>query len=66
LKPACVDRSFTTPARLLRRSAEQAAEFTHSVLVFPPTKRTVVRCVVKVKHGEDARPAALSGRPRPA
>jgi hypothetical protein len=34
---------------------EQAAEFTHSVLVFPPTKRTVVRCVVKIKHGEDAR-----------
>jgi len=55
LKTTCINCSFTTPARLLCRSAEQAAEFTHPVLVFPPTKQAVVRCIVEIKHGENAR-----------
>jgi len=53
LEATRVNCDFTTPARLLRASAKQAAEFTHPVLVFPPIKRTVVRCFVKIKHSEN-------------
>jgi len=31
----------------------QAAEFTHLALVFPPAKRTVLRCFVRIKHSEN-------------
>ena len=33
---------------------EQAAQFAHPVLLFPPTERTVVRCLVEFEHGENA------------
>jgi len=32
---------------------EQAAEFTHPILVFPPAERAIMRWLVKIKHGED-------------
>jgi hypothetical protein len=53
LEATRVNRGFTTPARLLRRSAEQAAEFTHPVLLFPPAERAVVRRLIEIKYGED-------------
>jgi hypothetical protein len=53
LEATCIDCGFATPARLLRRSAEQAAEFTHPILVFPPAEGTVVWCLVEIKYGED-------------
>ena len=31
----------------------QAAEFTHPVVLFPPTERVVMRCLVETKHDED-------------
>jgi len=32
---------------------EQAAKFTHSVLIFPPAERTVMRSLVKIEHGKN-------------
>ena len=32
---------------------EQAAEFTHSILLLPPAERTVVRCLVKFEHSKN-------------
>ena len=42
LEATGVDCGFTAPARLLRRNAEQATEFTHLVLFLPPAEGRMV------------------------
>ena len=53
LKPTRVNGSNASPARLLRAPAEQAAEFTHVELLFPPTERGVIGRVVDVEFVAD-------------
>jgi len=54
LEATRINGGDSTPASLLRRSAEQAAEFTHVEFLFPPAERGMIRGAVKVEFFADS------------